>query len=472
VRHGPNETEKKSHADQSEQAATVDRWADIARKTFIIAVVSLTVWAGCSVMRLGVVFGTERLFGAADALGANGFWLGAGALLGVMLLVGILRGLLLLRPAWRDAEGDGIDKALGRFHETYKGGGDDPAPRYAKPTFSNAIRKIVMTVLTIGAGGSGGLEAPGVYLGESLGAGWSRLFKRPSADELRLYQLAGISAAVATLLAAPFTAAIFAAEIVYAGRIIYQKLAYCLIAGVLAYEFNVHFGGHATLFTVPGHSHSFVWQEYLLVVLVAVGFSAPAAIALGPIIRTAERFFSKFSVVSRAAVGALLTGVIAIGAWYLLDLHPSAILGTGEEVISDVIKGTGEAVLQTWWILLLAVVAKTFATAATVKSGGSVGLLFPAMYLGALVGAAAYYLLGEIGLYAGPTVAVYAAAGMAAALTSIAGVPLASIALVVEAFGSEYSPAAAVACAVCFTVSRRFGLYARTPNTEREENDR
>jgi len=81
-------------------------------------------------------------------------------------------------------------------------------------------------------------------------------------------------------------------------------------------------------------------------------------------------------------------------------------------------------------------------------------------------------LLGEIGLYAGPTVAVYAAAGMAAALTSIAGVPLASIALVVEAFGSEYSPAAAVACAVCFTVSRRFGLYARTPNTEREEHDR
>jgi len=52
-----------------------------------------------------------------------------------------------------------------------------------------------------------------------------------------------------------------------------------------------------------------------------------------------------------------------------------------------------------------------------------------------------YYLLSGIGLYAGPTVAVYVAAGMAAALTSIAGVPLASIALVIEAFGSEYSPA-------------------------------
>jgi H+/Cl- antiporter ClcA len=61
--------------------------------------------------------------------------------------------------------------------------------------------------------------------------------------------------------------------------------------------------------------------------------------------------------------------------------------------------------------LLLADVAMTFATAATVKSGESVGLLFPSIYLGALAGVAA--------------------------LTSIDGVPLASIALLVEVLGSE-----------------------------------
>jgi CIC family chloride channel protein len=107
------------------------------------------------------------------------------------------------------------------------------------------------------------------------------------------------------------------------------------------------------------------------------------------------------------------------------------------------------------------VVAKTLATAATLKSGGSVGMLVPAMYMGALVGGAGYYLLGEIGLYAGPSVTVFAASGMAAALTAVAGVPLASIALVLEVFGSDYGPAAAIACAMCFTASRRFSLYVR-----------
>jgi H+/Cl- antiporter ClcA len=91
------------------------------------------------------------------------------------------------------------------------------------------------------------------------------------------------------------------------------------------------------------------------------------------------------------------------------------------------------------------------------------------MNLGALVDTVAYCLLGKIGLYAGPTVEVYVAAGMAAALTSIVGVTFASLALVVEVLGSEYSSAAAaVVCAVCFTASRRFGLYARASDKERE----
>jgi CIC family chloride channel protein len=326
-----------------------------------------------------------------------------------------------------------------------------------------------MTTLTIGVGGSGGLEAPGVYLGETVSAGWSKFFKRPSADELRLYQLTGIAAAMGTLLAAPFTAAIFAAELVYSGRIVYPKLAYCLIAALTGYSLNNRLLSHGPLFDSLEHARLFTWEELLLVFIVAVGFSAPAAVALGPVLKGAERFFKKIPIIFRAATGALITGGIAISLWLLLDLHPEHILGSSEETINNVGKGTGELVLQTWWILLLAVVAKTLATASTLKSGGSVGMLFPSMYMGGLVGAAAFYLLSEIGLAGGTSVTVFVATGMAAALTSVAGVPIAAIALVIEVFGAEYSPAACFACAVCFTAGRRFSLYVQTASSEHNE---
>ena len=47
-------------------------------------------------------------------------------------------------------------------------------------------------------------------------------------------------------------------------------------------------------------------------VIVAVGFSAPAAIALGPVFRGAARVFDKLPLVARAVAGALFTGVVAI----------------------------------------------------------------------------------------------------------------------------------------------------------------
>lgn len=471
---GPRETEKKSHAEISERSVDADLWLDILRKTLLVGLVTVTVWAGCSLMRRLVESGTARLFESAEELGAGDALLGGSVIMVVLLVAGVVRALLLLRPAWRDSEGDGVDKALVRIHDTYEGDGEDPSGRYAEPTFSYAVRKMVMTTLTIGSGGSGGLEAPGVYVGEAVAAGWSKVFKRPSAEELRLYQLAGIAAAIGALLQAPFTAALFAAELVYAGRIIYRNLAYCLIAGVLAFELNHHLLGLGALFDSPKHGMSFVWQEYLLVIIVAVGFSAPAAIALGPVLRGAERVFDKLPLVARAMAGAVFTGAVAIAMWVFLDVNPKHILGIGEETINDVVNGTGPAVLKIWWILLLVVVAKTLATAATLKSGGSVGMLIPAMYMGALVGGAGYYLLTDLGLYAGPSVTVFAASGMAAALTAVAGVPLASIALVLEVFGSDYGPVAAIACAMCFTASRRFSLYLRpsaisTPPTSEED---
>ena len=470
MHNGIENIEKASHAEQSEKFIVVDFWRDIGRKILIVAIISITVWAGCTVMRHFVEIGTEWIFHTADFYQTKNNFLGVLVILVILLVGGIVRGLLLLRPAWNDSSGDGVDKALIRYHETYDENGDDSVIRYSAPTFLNALRKIFMSILTIGTGGSGGLEAPGVYVGEAVAAGWSKFFKRPSADELRLYQICGIAAAMGTLLSAPFTAALFAAEIIYSGRIIYRKLAYCLIAGLIGYTLNnhlLHLGGS---FEGLDHVMVYAWQEVLLVFIVALAFSAPAAISLGPVFRMAEKFFSKFPVVMRAVLGALITGGIAVTVWLVFDLHPMHILGMGEETINQVAAGSDQGISQVWWILLLAVVAKTFATASTLSSGGSAGMLIPSMFMGGLAGAAGFYLLGEIGLYAGTSVTVYVATGMAAALTSIARVPLASIAFVIEVYGAEYSATACFACAVCYIAGNRFSLYNQ-PKENIKRND-
>ena len=138
---GPEDSVKKYHAGLSEQLLTMDMWTDILRKTLVVGIISFTVWIGCALLRFLVGAATGWLFETAEKYSAVHAFLGVGFILTVMFLVGIVRGLLMLRPAWKDAEGDGVDKALVRFHQTYEGNEDDPKARYAEQTFLGAIRK-------------------------------------------------------------------------------------------------------------------------------------------------------------------------------------------------------------------------------------------------------------------------------------------------------------------------------------------
>ncbi len=124
---GPEDSVKKYHAGLSEQLLTMDMWTDILRKTLVVVIISFTVWISCALLRFLVGVATGWLFETAEKYSAVNAFLGVGFILTVMFLVGIVRGLLTLRPAWKDAEGDGVDKALVSFHQTYDGDEDDRA---------------------------------------------------------------------------------------------------------------------------------------------------------------------------------------------------------------------------------------------------------------------------------------------------------------------------------------------------------
>ena len=130
----------------------------------------------------------------------------------------------------------------------------------------------------LGAGFGGGREGPGGPVGECLGAGWAKLTGTKNPDDLRVYMMAGIVAAVATLLDAPFTAALFAAEIIYLDRILYRTLIYSAPGAIVAYALNNHFLLFEPLFAAPQRSHVYSMTEYAQVALVALFCSAPAGL--------------------------------------------------------------------------------------------------------------------------------------------------------------------------------------------------
>ncbi len=508
---GPDETVKHRSVEKDASFKIYDTWSEIFKNFLIVTLVAATTWGLVSVVRHSIHHGSHSLFGPFLTLHKNHDQPMNTGIQGVKppemvssdepldhthegmhtdsheatahdadhhhdhsddalnrqimiifsVLVGaaFLRGLLLRIPSWRSSEGDGMGASLEFFHATYDDDGKKEQSRYKYPDFVQALRRVVLTSLTVGSGGSGGIEAPVVPIGECIGAGWSRLMKVMHSDDLRIYQMAGMSAAVATLLDAPFTAALFAAEIVYNARILYRPLMYSLIGAIVAYALNNHFLNFEPLFVTRAHSQAYTLNEYMEVCAVALICSAPASLGVGFLFKRLKKIIKPFPGLVRPVIGAVFTGLIGLGIWYGFGLEPQHVLGVSEETIIQVMSGDGNPLLSIWWILFLLVVAKAFATGFTLMAGGSAGALVPSMYLGGVSGAAIYQLLVVLGVPLDANVAVFVVAGLASALVAVVQVPLAAIAFVMEVFGASYGPPAIVSCVLTYLLARRWKLY-------------
>ena len=380
--------------------------------------------------------------------------------LGIILAGSIIRGLLFCSKKWQMAEGDGATRTINYFLNSYnKPAADIINDRYSRPTFIEAIRRMVITALTLGAGGSGGLEGPVIPIGESIGSGICKRLRIKDQNTLRSMQMAGIAAAVCTLLNAPFASAIFAVEIAYAERIIYRTFLFSIFSVVVAYALNRQFFSTDSLFLMLPREHTYTVLEYLQVSFVAIFLSAPCGLGLKWFFGFLKRSTSGIPVVFRSPMGALMVAVIALGLWFWLGIEPGYVLGMGENTISDLLIGTGNPLLQVWWILLIIIIAKILSTGFTLMTGGSAGLLVPAMVLGGTMGAAVYHLFSYIPLLSQASPQIFIISGIASALVAVIEVPLASIALVVELFGAVYAPPVMLAVGVSHLLASYFRRF-------------
>lgn len=432
-----------------------DVQASLARSMATVAGLALVVWALCAALRWLVDLGTDELHHYLlvheDELHAPL------VLLGILALGGLAAGVLIRLPGWGQTSGDGLDVALDNIHCTYERGPGASQPRFERPTFALALRKLVTTALTLGTGGSGGLATPMALAGEAVAAGGARLVRAGSASDLRTYQLAGMAAALATLLGAPFAAALLAIEIVERERILYRHLAGALVAALAARALDQQILGRGPLFEAPPHAYVYSLAEQGLAVLLAVAVAAPLALGFGRLVGRAGVLVSRVDPIHRVTVGALGCGLVAVGLWKGMGIAPYHVLGMGEHTLGELLAPGAET---TWLFLVAALAGKLLATGFTIGAGGSAGLLMPSLFFGGVSSLLVATALAATGVWAwAGEPAIFVIAGMAAALVAVARVPVAAIALVLELFGPAFGAPAALACAATHVLTARVRVY-------------
>ena len=299
--------------------------------------------------------------------------------------------------------------------------------RAARLSIRNILLRTLGAVLTLGSGGSAGVEAPVASLGGAIGAAGARA-RRLVGERLRLLVACGASAAIAAAYGAPIAGVFFTQEIVLAGNYDLQNFVRVVVASGTATVVARALRGDEPLFTVePFELHS--GNELLFYIALGLGCGAVGVFFARSFYWTRDRFSSsRIPHLYRPAAGGLIVGLLALAS--------PGVLGDGAEVIQTLLETKsfeGRAAL----LLVALLAAKIVATSATIGSGGAGGLFGPSLFLGAVLGAG----VGAVAnLWAPEWTGIpghYAIVGMGALLAATARAPLTSIFLVFEMTGSS-----------------------------------
>ena len=315
-------------------------------------------------------------------------------------------------------------------------------------SLKDTIVKPTAAILTIGFGGSAGPEGPSLLAGGGVAAALSRRF-RVQADLRRRLFIAGAAAGLAATFRTPLTAILFALEIPYKNDLDRETFIEAVIASVPAYLLSITVLGSEPLFGVASIS-SLTFNDIALSLLLGL-ICGLYAVFFTKTFSWTERLGFKL----RRRIGNL--GVIWLTAIVLTvsGIFSIYTLGVGLHLVDAILQGTTFSIE----ILALIVLLKTFATSVTLNFGGSGGLFFPTIVIGAGIG----YIFSSV--FNVNLTVMFIAVGMAALLSGTHKILLTPVAFVVEALGGVFAIPALLASGVSYLVSGRHSFYPLQPRT-------
>lgn len=299
---------------------------------------------------------------------------------------------------------------------------------------NNIYSHIVTSSLTVGFGGSAGLEAPIVATGAAIGSNVGKFFKLTPYEKTVLLA-AGASAGIAAVFNSPIAGVLFSLEILI-GEITIPTFIPLLIASATGVVVSkLLYSGQLFHLVTEG------WVVTAIPFYILLGlFSGWMAIYInkvggkleGGILKKQNRYV-------RALLGGLFLGLIIL-------VFPQ-LFGEGYHYLQAILNGNIDALkdeslfagwLSNQWFMLVFIIALVFmkiiASGITLGSGGNGGSFAPTMFTGAFLGLTIAYGVNLTGLIHLNTVN-FIAVGMAGALSGVMHAPLTAIFLIAEITG-------------------------------------
>ncbi|MGA9650149.1 chloride channel protein [Pedobacter sp.] len=298
----------------------------------------------------------------------------------------------------------------------------------------NVYSQIITSAITVGFGGSVGLEAPIVTSGSAIGSTLGR-FLGLSYKEITMLLACGAAAGIAGAFNSPIAGIVFAIEVLLPEFTIPAFIPLLLSAATAAVVARIFYTQQLFFLVTEG------WQVNALFfyVLLAV-FIGLFSIYFTKVNYMVKNFFYGIHhPYKKVLTGGLLLGVMVF-------LFPT-LYGEGYITIKNLLRGDYLNVINNSifsdynsypsLVILFTVItifAKSIATLVTLGAGGNGGTFAPSLIMGGLIGFVFAYSVNLTGLVH-LNVSNFIVAGMAAALSSIMHAPLTGIFLIAEITG-------------------------------------
>ena len=297
----------------------------------------------------------------------------------------------------------------------------------------NTFASIITSSLTVGFGGSVGLEGPSVSTGSAIGSNIGQLLRLNQKNIVVLIGM-GCAASLASIFQAPITGIIFAIE-VFMIDISMASLVPIMVSSFVAILTSYFFLGRAFEYTITT-STAFIPSNSLFYVGLGIFVGLMSAYFMYVYFRVDKRFKRIKSPWMRFALGSAGLGI-------LIFIFP-ALYGEGYEAINAALNADTSILFantflsifhdNTWIILLLLLIIilfKAFATSFTFAAGGVGGTFAPALFIGSFSGMLFAMFFNTLGL-GELNVTNFALVGMGGVIAGMLHAPLTGIFLIAE----------------------------------------